>query len=224
MRPGGRPSINCVSSLRQARLTALRSHPSSPLITDCTQGRVELSLATFDNWVTKTVNFLRLEADVSPGERVRVDLPLHWMTAVWLVAVWEAGAHVDFSSPALTVSTEADADVLVVPDPFGMAPAPAEAASEWNFPADVRGMPDQLVLPAPAPGGIADGPPAGELLLLATEYAREVGLDRGGRLLSGLAVTDVKGTLATIAAALAVDAAVIYADSPGQEQPTATAR
>jgi uncharacterized protein (TIGR03089 family) len=183
-----------------------------------------LSVATFDNWVTKTVNFLRLEVDVSPGDSVRVDLRLHWMTAVWMVAVWEAGAHLSDQGPALTVSSADDADVLVVLDPFGMATAPADAASEWTFPADVRGMPDQLVLPPVPPGGIADGPHAAELRHLATEYAAEVGLGPGGRLLTGLPVTGLTGRLATIAAALAVDAAVIYAESPGQERPTATAR
>lgn len=213
-----------MSSLREARLAALRSHPSSPLITDCTQGRVELSLATFDNWVTKTVNFLRLEADVSPGDHVTVDLQLHWMTAVWMVAVWEAGAHLSDQDSAFKVSTADDADMLVVLDPFGMATAPAGSASEWTFPADVRGMPDQLVLPPVPPGGIAGGPQADELLHLATEYAGEVGLAPGGRLLTGLPANGLTGTLATIAAALAVDAAVIYADSPGQEHPTATAR
>jgi hypothetical protein len=85
-------------------------------------------------------------------------------------------------------------------------------------------MPDQLVLPPVPPGGIAGGPQADELLVLATEYAGEVGLAPGGRLLTGLPANGLTGTLATIAAALAVDAAVIYADSPGQEHPTATAQ
>ena len=62
-------------TLMQARAESLRSRPSSPLITDCTQGRVELSHATFDNWVCKTVNLLRLELDVEPGQVISVDLP-----------------------------------------------------------------------------------------------------------------------------------------------------
>ena len=62
-------SLGCFGAptLMQARAESLRSRPSSPLITDCTQGRVELSHATFDNWVCKTVNLLRLELDVEPG-------------------------------------------------------------------------------------------------------------------------------------------------------------
>ncbi len=213
-----------MSSLREARLSALRSHGSSPLITDCTQGRVELSHVTFDNWVTKTVNFLRLEADVDVGDTVGLALPLHWMAAVWLVAAWEAGAQVGFGDADLTVSTEGDPDVLVVADPFGMATPPIGSQAEWNFPADVRVMPDQLVLPAPPMGSMAAGPDAGGLLAEATAYARGVGLVAGGRLLTNLALCDLSGVMATIAGAIAVDAAVVYADSPGQEQTTAVAR
>lgn len=45
-----------------------------------------------------------------------------------------------------------------------------------------------------------------------------------GRLLTNLALCDLSGVMATIAGAIAVDAAVVYADSPGQEQTTAVAR
>ena len=178
---------------------------------------------TFDNWVTKTVNFLRLEADVDVGDTIGLALPLHWMSAVWLVAVWEAGAHVSFGDADLTVATEGDPDVLVVADPFGMAAPPVGTQAEWNFPADVRAMPDQLVLPAPPMGAMAGGPVATDLLAEAASYARDVGLVAGGRLLTNLPVRDLSGTLATIAGAIAVDAAVVYADSSGQEQTTAVA-
>jgi uncharacterized protein (TIGR03089 family) len=212
-----------VSTVVEARAAALRAHPSVPLITDCTQGRVELSHITFDNWVTKTVNHLQMECDIGEGARVAVTLPLHWMTAVWLVSVWESGAEVVLSGPAdLRVGSAAGADVVVVADPLGMAPAPAGVSADWFFPADVRGMPDQPVLPRPArPGGLA-GIDAQALMGLAGEYAARVGLAGGGRLATDLDPVSTVGVLAAIAAPLAVGASVVYGDA-AQESCTAIA-
>lgn len=195
--------------LARARAHALAAHPGTPLITDCTQGRVELSHVTFDNWVTKTVNFLRLEAEVGEGDTIALDLPLHWMTAVWAVSVWEAGCDLRFDGPAdLSVGGEG-ADIYVVADPFGMTPAPAHADAEWFFPADVRGMPDALVLPPAAPGALPGYTSAG-LADAASGYAQQVGLVAGGRLRVTSLSHDLPGLLALIAGAIAVDAAVIY--------------
>ena len=71
--------------------TALATDPSRPLLTyydDATGERTELSVATFANWVAKTANLLRDDLDLQPGDRVEVDLPLHWQAAVWLQACW----------------------------------------------------------------------------------------------------------------------------------------
>lgn len=212
-----------MSTVVEARAAALRAHPSLPLITDCTQGRVELSHATFDNWVTKTVNHLQLECNIGEGSQVALKLPLHWMTAVWLVSVWEAGADVVASGAAdLTVGVAPGADVVVVADPLGMAPPPSAVSAEWFFPADVRGMPDQAVLPRPdRPGGLA-GITAEDLMGLAGQYAAGVGLAEGGRLATQLAPDSTTGVLAAIAAPLAVGASVVYGEAP-QEACTATA-
>ncbi|WP_412520424.1 TIGR03089 family protein [Actinomadura madurae] len=68
--------------------------PSRPLITfydDARGERVELSARTFDNWVSKTANFLVDGLAAEPGTRVVLVLPPHWQTAVWLMACWSAG-------------------------------------------------------------------------------------------------------------------------------------
>jgi uncharacterized protein (TIGR03089 family) len=214
-----------VPTLADLRADALRKHPAAPLVTDCTQGRVELSHATFGNWVCKTVNFLQMEADLSPGDTVALGLPLHWMTAVWLVACWEAGTDVavDGRDADLVVGTRGPVDVLVVADPLGMAPAPAGSTADAVFPVHMRAMPDQLVLPAPPAGGMVDGPDADELAGLAARYAESVGLHRAGRLHTTMQVDRLVGVLAAIAAPLAVEAAVVYGGDPGQERVTATA-
>lgn len=184
---------------------------------------MELSHATFDNWVAKTVNFLQMEADVAPGATVALCLPLHWMTAVWWVSVWEAGADASWETQGadLVVTTDGPGDVLVVADPLGMASAPASAQAEWFFPADVRSMPDQLVLP-PGPMGGMPGLTADQVHAAGLEFAVSVGLAAGGRLNTVLRPDDLSGVLAAIVAPLAVDASVVYAGGAG-EAVTATA-
>ncbi|HET6729744.1 MAG TPA: TIGR03089 family protein, partial [Jiangellaceae bacterium] len=56
-----------------------------PLLTyydDATRERVELSVTTFDNWVSKTAGLLRDGLDVAPGDRVALLLPAHWQSLV----------------------------------------------------------------------------------------------------------------------------------------------
>lgn len=184
---------------------------------------MELSHATFDNWVCKTVNFLQLEADVTPGTTVALSLPLHWMTAVWWVSVWEAGADAsaDPTGADLVVGHDGPCDVYVVADPLGMAPPPAQAHAQWFFPADVRSMPDQLVLPSGPMGGMP-GLPADQLHAAGLQYAASVGLAAGGRLNTTHSPDDLTGVLAAIAAPLAIGASVVYAGGEG-EAVTATA-
>src|SRR5699024_4296186 len=73
--------------------------------------RVELSGRVLANWVTKAANLLTEEADLSPGSRVLLDLPIHWRAAVWALATWTAGGEVVL--PGMT-ETDEDDDV----DPF----------------------------------------------------------------------------------------------------------
>ena len=80
----------------------LRRDAAAPLIThydDETGQRVELSGATVANWVAKTANLLQDEFDVGPGSRVAVALPVHWQTAVVLLATWSCGAAVVDTAP-----------------------------------------------------------------------------------------------------------------------------
>lgn len=67
---------------------------SRPLVTfydDATGERIELSVATYVNWVNKTAGLVRDELDIEPGALVLVDLPTHWLGPVWLGAGWTLG-------------------------------------------------------------------------------------------------------------------------------------
>lgn len=59
--------------------------------------RVELSAATFANWVDKTANLLD-DLGVEPGDVVSLPLaashPGHWVTSVWVAACWQRGCPV----------------------------------------------------------------------------------------------------------------------------------
>jgi uncharacterized protein (TIGR03089 family) len=61
--------------------------------------RVELSRATFGNWVAKTANLLVDELGLEPGDRVAVLLPSHWLGPALLAACWRAGVSAVPASP-----------------------------------------------------------------------------------------------------------------------------
>jgi len=79
------------------QLLRTSADPSQPLVTyyDMATGeRVELSTTTTANWVAKTSNFLVDDLDAGPGTRIRVGLPSHWLTTVWILSAWNIGAAV----------------------------------------------------------------------------------------------------------------------------------
>lgn len=81
--------------------------------------RIELSATVTANWVAKTTNLLVEEFDAGPGTLVRLDLPVHWRTAVWAIAVWRTGAGV-----VLGGSGAGPADVIITDRPAALeAPA-----------------------------------------------------------------------------------------------------
>ena len=89
------------------QLLRASADPSQPLVTyyDMSTGeRVELSTTTTANWVAKTSNFLVDELDVEPGARVRIGLPSHWLTMVWILSAWNVGAAIVDHDAAIGVS------------------------------------------------------------------------------------------------------------------------
>jgi uncharacterized protein (TIGR03089 family) len=99
----------------------LRVDGSRPLLTyydDASGERVELSVATTANWVAKTAHFLVDEHGIDPGDLVTVRLPLHWQTAVVLLACWSAGAQVSFEAGGVvsfaTPDRTADGETVVL--------------------------------------------------------------------------------------------------------------
>lgn len=142
----------------------LRADGGRPLITfyDFATGeRTELSVTTYANWVAKTGSLLVDELGLERGDRLRVDLPAHWLGPVFLGAAWSAGLVVvlDGDEPGDAVvcgpdglarwtDVAADAGVPVVASallPLGVRFPEPVPAGVHDFGVEVWGQPDSFV-------------------------------------------------------------------------------
>lgn len=118
----------------------LTRDPSSPFVTfydDATGERTELSVTTYANWVSKTANLLSDELMLDPGEAIHIDLPPHWLGAVFAGAVAAVG---------LEMTEEADVHV-VGPDGLDTRAATVLATALHPFATRFR---------EPLPAGVLD--------------------------------------------------------------------
>ncbi|MEU5091483.1 TIGR03089 family protein [Streptomyces sp. NPDC021356] len=211
--------------------SALAADPGRPLVTfydDATGERVELSVATFGNWVAKTANLLQGDLAAGPGDRVALLLPAHWQTAVWLLACASVGAVADVGGDP------AAADVVVSgPDTLETARActgervalalrplggrfPQPPAGFADYAVEVPAQGDRFAPFAPVdpeePALIAAGAQytAAEVVERARADAPGLNLTGpGSRLLSGLAYDTWEGLSAGLFAPLAAGGSVV---------------
>lgn len=223
---------------------ALRRDPGRPLLTfydDATGERVELSVTTVDNWVSKIANLLGSDLGLSPGDLLAVELPLHWQAPVLLLGGWAAGLSVCTSEdpvqlravgPAALSSVGArGADQVLACSlrPLGgrfIEPLPAG----WlDFAVEVPPQPDALVVSqAPAPPDIAivsagDSTSHRDLAAAGVEVARRIGLTPGGRLVTDHNPCDPEGMLTGLVAPLMMNASVVLVAPTTAERRTAIA-
>jgi len=106
------PVISTFASVLSDRL---RHDPGRPLVTfydDSTGERVELSVTTYANWVAKAGSLLIDELGLERGDTIRIDLPTHWLSTVFLGAAWTAGLVLtDADSPHAVVCGPETLDV-----------------------------------------------------------------------------------------------------------------
>ncbi|MFB7527924.1 TIGR03089 family protein [Streptomyces sp. NPDC056178] len=210
--------------------SALAADPARPLVTfydDATGERVELSVATFANWVAKTANLLQGDLAAEPGDRLALLLPAHWQSAVWLLACSSVGVVADVQGDP------AGADLVVSgPDTLeaaracrGERVALALRPLGGRFPQTPEGFADYAVevpsqgdrfapfapvdptAPALAVGGVELT--AAELVARAHEDAAGLGLTAGSRLLTGRAYDTWEGLSAGLFAPLAAGGSVV---------------
>ena len=125
----------------------LRRDPGRPLLTfydHATDERVELSVTTYANWVAKASGLLSDVADLERGMTLRIDLPPHWLSPVFLGAAWTIGLRV-------TTSDEPDA---VVCGPDGLDAWAPRAATVPVLACSLRPLGVRFAEPLPA--GVLD--------------------------------------------------------------------
>ncbi|WP_030021681.1 TIGR03089 family protein [Streptomyces monomycini] len=210
--------------------SALAADPARPLVTfydDATGERVELSVATFANWVAKTANYLQGDLAAEPGDRLALLLPAHWQTAVWLLACSSVGVVADVGGDPGTAD-------LVVSGPDTLEEARACTGERvalalrplgGRFPQAPQGFADYAV-EVPSQGDrfapytpVSPQDPAlavdgreltgAEVVAAALADAAERGLTEGSRLLSGLPYDSWAGLSAGLLAPLAVGGSVV---------------
>ena len=213
----------------------LAGDPAKPLITfydDATGERIELSGATFGNWVAKTANLLRDECDVEPGAPVAVLLPAHWQTAVALCAIWSCGAEA-VADPAGAEVALADAGTLEAAagaglvvgfslDAFGQGLGDALPKGAVDYATEVRVHGDHFdpLTPVPDDAPALAGADVASVVATARSRAAELGLGADDRVLSTAAwpLATSGGLVDGFLAVLAAGASLVQVRHPAGDQ------
>ncbi|MCY1651911.1 TIGR03089 family protein [Streptomyces sp. SL294] len=210
--------------------SALAADPARPLVTfydDATGERVELSVATFANWVAKTANLIQGDLAAEPGDRLALLLPAHWQSAVWLLACSSVGVVAEVQGDP------AGADLVVSgPDTLDRARAcrgerialalrplggrfPQSPEGFADYAVEVPGQGDRFAPYAPvdpAAPALTVGTvslTAEQLVARSREDAAELGLGPGSRLLTGRTYDTWEGLSAGLFAPLAAGGSVV---------------
>lgn len=209
----------------------LRAEPGRPLVTfydDATGERVELSVATYANWVAKTSSLLVEELDLERGGRLLVDLPTHWLTPVFLGAAWTVGLSVQAAAGA-EAGADAGADAVICgPDgleryadraaavpvvacallPLGVRFAEPLPGGVHDFGVEVWSQPDSFIPWDPATGDDEALPGLRQRELIGRPATH---LEPGGRLLTSVSPLQDP---ATMVEALVVGGSTIWVRNP----------
>ena len=95
-----------MTTFSEVLTTQLRRDPGRPLLTfydHATDERVELSVTTYANWVAKAAGLLVEEGELERGMTLRLDLPPHWLSVVFLGAAWTVGLRSPSRGPDAVV-------------------------------------------------------------------------------------------------------------------------
>lgn len=229
--------IPAATTFASALAGPLRSAPSRPLVTfydDATGERVELSVTTYANWVAKTAGLAQDELDLTRGELLLLDLPTHWLGAVWVGAALTLGLTVTEDRAAV------DEAALVVCGPDGLEAYAAHAAQApvlacaltplagrfaeplpphvTDFAAVVLAQPDAFAAyDPPGPADPAWSAPSGTTSQgeLLQEAAGCGVVGAGGRLLTDVNPATRAG-VATLLAPLVLDASSVWVRHPDE--------
>ncbi|GAA4347274.1 TIGR03089 family protein [Angustibacter luteus] len=114
--------------------------------------RIELSARVLATWTAKAANLLVDDLGVERGDVVALDLPAHWRTTYWALAVWRVGAVVSLGDdPAAAVRVTATPTA-----PTGLAGTTAAQQVAVSLPALARRWTPTDRGPADLPAGVVD--------------------------------------------------------------------
>jgi len=158
-------------------------------------GRIELSVVTFANAVSKASNFISEGLELDPGTRAKVALGNHWQSPVWAAAAFSTNLQLVTQESEVTfgsIENEATKSiggaqfVVVSKDPFGM-PEKQIPIGAINGSLEVRSYGDYFapveVMPADTEvfTNWENGYTWEQLSELAKELASSQGLNPGSR-------------------------------------------
>ncbi|MBA2444326.1 MAG: TIGR03089 family protein [Nocardioidaceae bacterium] len=221
-----------------ALANALAIAPGSPLVTyyDASSGeRIELSVKTFENWMSKIANLLSDDLGLEAGQSIKVALPTHWQSTVTVVAAWAAGlrviatdasvaADVTVVGPtALANGAERPAGIVIACSlrPLGGAFVEPLPAGWLDFAREVTGQPDIMLVQQYISGGDIAVELAGrsvthaELTQEALDTAARLGLRPGGRLITNANPADPTGLVSALVAPLVTGSSVVLVVGAG---------
>lgn len=208
---------------------------SQPILTWISDsGRIELSVVTFANGISKAANLLRNQCEIGSGSSVCIDLPSHWQASVWIGATHSVSASVALhnlssdlcvtSHSALTDSAHNETGIVSL-HPFGM-PVELDDPFLINLSADVRMHGDQFVpRDLVNESDVCVREESGELLWAdlearVSELADQFGIEAGSRYALTQAPTSIDLTLLYCAVPMMTGSSVILLDGLSSEQQT----
>jgi uncharacterized protein (TIGR03089 family) len=181
---------------------ALARDPGRPLVTfydGATGERVELSVRTFDNWVSKVANLLADDLMFEPGDSIAFDLPPHWQSMTLVVGAWTAGLRVVDGSATLTVvgPTAVAAGNAMSPPVLALSLRPMGGpfveplpAGWLDFAREAPPQPDALLVDLAISGETVAVTASdidqthSEIIQVGTYLADHLGMSSGGRLIT----------------------------------------
>lgn len=169
--------------------------PAQPFLTVISpDSRIELSMTTFTNNVSKAANALRDVLDLEPGDSVAIELGCTWQHSVWQTAALIAGLDV--------VKPEKSPDIVVTPLLVSVHPLGVPQGGADEITSEVLGQPDAWLYPQAYPE-------QGDLLLVAKAWALSRGAQPGQRL--GVRCTGFCALQSRVLAPLAIGGSVVIA-------------
>ncbi|MCI0685743.1 MAG: TIGR03089 family protein [Sporichthyaceae bacterium] len=214
--------------------------PARPFITfydDATGERVELSFASFENWVNKTANLIQDGLVAEPGQRISLLLPVHWQTLVWYLACWSAGViaapglepsaadHVITDPQSLAGSAGCTGErVMLSLRPLGLPSADPVPAGVLDYAIEVPGHGDRFTpihpVPATAPALQIDGRTwtGAELVGIAERAATDAGLTQADRIMTSADLSGLVGLGEVLLGPLSAGAAIVLCRNPDPDR------